>query len=212
MKVTIVYDNTVVRKDLISDWGFACYIETNNKKILFDVGANGAILLQNMNRLNINPLDVDTIFISHNHFDHIGGLSEFLNINNQVTLYIPNSFRGVRNAKKVQHIQEARKLDHHVFTTGELDGIEQALAIQTERGLVLIVGCSHPKMKDILASASQFGEVYAVIGGMHGFTEFDLFKGLDVICPTHCTQHIDKLKVLYPHQYTEGGAGKMIEL
>jgi len=67
MKLTIVYDNEVYKKDmdLKSDWGFACLIETKHDTILFDTGANGEILLSNMNKLNINPRDIKKIVISH---------------------------------------------------------------------------------------------------------------------------------------------------
>jgi len=54
--------------------------------------------------------------------------------------------------------------------------------------------------------------VYAVIGGMHGFSEFELFKDLELICPTHCTQHKAELKKLYPQKYIDGGAGRIIEI
>ena len=77
-------------------------------------------------------------------------------------------------------------------------------------GLVLIVGCSHPYMGHILDAARKFGKIYGVIGGMHGFSEFELFKDLELICPTHCTQHKAKIKSLYPDKYTEGGVGKII--
>ena len=67
-------------------------------------------------------------------------------------------------------------------------------------------------MENILKAASQFGRVYAIIGGLHGFNEFELFKDLEVICPTHCTQHIAEIKSLYPEKYNEGGVGKTIEI
>jgi len=67
-------------------------------------------------------------------------------------------------------------------------------------------------MGNILDTAGQFGKIYAIIGGMHGFEEFGLFKDLELICPTHCTQHKAKLKKLYPQRYIEGGAGKIIEI
>ena len=85
MKITIVYDNTTTRDDLIADWGFACYVETDGKRILFDTGGDGKILLHNMNNLGIDPREIETVFISHNHFDHIGGLSEILFENPNVT-------------------------------------------------------------------------------------------------------------------------------
>ena len=83
-------------------------------------------------------------------------------------------------------------------------------------------------MSYILDAAKKFGKIYAVIGGMHGFSEFELvdeavasslpfattrvFKDLELICPTHCTQYKAKLKKLYPQKYIEGGAGKIIEI
>ena len=67
-------------------------------------------------------------------------------------------------------------------------------------------------MKHILDAASQFGNVYAVIGGLHGFSEYELFKDLELICPTHCTVHKKEIKQLYPEKYVEGGAGRVIEI
>jgi len=86
------------------------------------------------------------------------------------------------------------------------------MTVKTKKGLVIITGCSHPKMEHILDATSQFGKVYAIIGGLHAFNEFDLFKDLELICPTHCTQHKLKLKSLYPEKYIEDGAGRIIQL
>ncbi len=212
MKITILYDNTVFQSGLKSDWGFSCLVDTHNKRILFDVGANGFILLENMKKLNIDPLSIDEIFLSHTHFDHIGGLSEFLNTNNNVNIYVPKSLKGIHNAKEVIHVDEPMKVHENIFSTGELDFIEQSLAVKTDKGLVLIVGCSHPKMESIFEAVSQFGKVYAIVGGLHGFNDFELFKHLGIICPTHCTQHKTEIKSLYPEKYLEGGVGRIIEI
>ena len=99
-----------------------------------------------------------------------------------------------------------------MYTTGELQHIEQSLVIQTEKGLVLMVGCSHPHMVGILEAAQKFGTVYAIIGGLHGFNQYDLFQDLTLICPTHCTQHKREIKLRYPEKYVEGGSGTVIEI
>jgi 7,8-dihydropterin-6-yl-methyl-4-(beta-D-ribofuranosyl)aminobenzene 5'-phosphate synthase len=211
MKITIVYDNTAFRKDLQADWGFSALVESKERKILFDTGANGAILLSNMKKTGINPKEIHEIFISHAHFDHTGGLSAFLNVNNEVKIWVPPSFRGVKNAREVIEVAAPRKLYKGIYSTGELEGIEQSLCIETGKGIVIIVGCSHPKMEHILQVASHFGKVYGIIGGMHG-TRPESLKDLDLICPTHCTQYKSEIKSLYPEKYIEGGAGKIIDV
>ena len=220
MKITIVYDNTAFRKDLQADWGFSCLIEEKDTpKILFDTGANGKILLSNMEKLEINPLSIEEVFISHLHWDHTGGLSELLKVNPNIKkIYVPSSM-GLENEVV---LKEPTKIHENIFSTGELEGIEQSMGIITDlpaevsakagKGIILIVGCSHPYMGTILDTAKRFGKIYAVIGGMHGFSEFELFKDINLICPTHCTQHKKELKEIYPEKYIEGGAGRIIEI
>lgn len=212
MKLTILYDNSTLNKSLEADWGFSCLVELPNRTILFDTGANGTILLDNMKKLDIDPSVVDDVFISHSHFDHIGGLSAFLNVNNKVNVYVPVSFRGVRNAHKVVYMDKPAKIYENVFTTGELDHIEQSMVVKTDKGLLVVVGCSHPKMQHILQAASHFGSIYGIVGGLHDFAEFDLFEQLALICPTHCSQHINDIHTLYPEKYIRGGAGQVIEI
>jgi len=153
MKVIIIYDNTSTKSDLQADWGFSALVEIEGRRILFDTGADGDILL----------------------------------------------------------VKSPTKLYKGVYSTGELDGIEQSLCVETEKGIVIIAGCSHPKMEHILKAASQFGKVYGIIGGLHGTKPVSL-KDLDLICPTHCTQYKSEIKSLYPEKYIEGGVGKVIEI
>lgn len=210
MKITIIYDNTAFREDLKTDWGFSCLVEEENThKILFDTGANGKILLNNMEKLGIDSLSIEEIFISHLHSDHTGGLDEFLKANPKIKrIYVPSSLR----LKNEVILKEPQKIHDNVFSTGELEGIEQSMGVETDKGIVLVVGCSHPEMSYILNTAKKFGKIYAVIGGMHGFSEFELFKDLKLICPTHCTQHKAELKKLYPQKHIEGGTGRIIEI
>jgi len=211
MKITIIYDNEAYKKDLKADWGFSCLVEIENTpKILFDTGGNGSILLYNMEKLGINPTVIDEIFISHYHGDHTGGLSGFLRINKDVKVYVPSSFSALLDVKEVISIKDSFQIHENVFSTGELSGIEQSLAVKTEKGVVVIAGCSHSGVGNILNAASKFGNVYALIGGLHGFREFGLLKDLNLVCPTHCTQFKSEIKKLYPEKYIEGGAGKVI--
>lgn len=209
MKITIIYDNTAYRPDLQADWGFAALIEAaDSPKILFDTGGNGQILLGNMEKLAINPASIKEVFISHRHFDHTGGLAEFLKVNNQVKIYVPSSL----NLGNEIVVKKPRMIHKNIFSTGQLDQVEQSLGVKTEKGIVLIVGCSHPQMSHILNTAKNFGKIYGIIGGLHGFNQFELFQDLELICPTHCTEYQAELKKLYPQKYIEGGAGQVIKI
>lgn len=212
LRIEIIYDNTSTREGLKAGWGFSALINAHGKTVLFDTGENGRILLNNMQLLGINPRSITDVFISHAHFDHIGGLAHFLEENKDVTLHAPLSFRGVKSIKAVKYYDHPQPLFTGFYTTGELDHIEQAMAIETEKGLVLINGCSHPAMEKIISAAASFGSVFGIIGGLHSFSQFSLIKNFGIICPTHCTEHIAEIKALYPKAYISGGAGTVIEI
>ncbi|HMA76663.1 MAG TPA: MBL fold metallo-hydrolase [Candidatus Krumholzibacteriaceae bacterium] len=208
MKIIIVYDNTSTGENLAADWGFSCFIQTDKRKILFDTGGNGKILLQNLRELKIDPEDFDDIVISHPDFDHIGGLSHILNLNSSAVIHNPISFRGIRYKNEVKYYDHPAEIYQNIFLTGELGKREQSLAVRTENGLILIIGCGHPTLRKIMAAASPFGDIHAIIGGLHGFREFEILEKVEKICPTHCTVHKEKIKELYPAKYIEGGAGR----
>lgn len=216
MKISIIYDNNA-KENLEADWGFACLIE-NDKKILFDTGANGLILLENMEKMNIDPEKIDEVFISHPHFDHTGGLSSFLNSNQKAKIYIPISMHGIKS-REVAKIKESREIHENIYSTGQLNGIEQSLVINTNKGLVIIVGCSHPGVDRIMDKAKQLTgkentntNIHAIIGGFHGFNELEKLQEVDIIAACHCTQHKKDIRSKFPNSYKEIKAGSVIEI
>lgn len=84
--------------------------------------------------------------------------------------------------------------------------------VDTGEGLAVIVGCSHSGVGTILRVASTRGKVTTLIEGLHGFDQFDLLEGLNLLCPTHCTRNIAEIKSRFPQAYVREGAGRVIEV
>jgi len=213
MKITIVYDNEVRKEGLRTGWGFSALIEDAEvSPLLFDTGADGPTLLHNMKELNIYPQDIGIIVISHAHGDHTGGLAEILRLNNIAEVYLPSSFRRAFPGRKITMVKGPVQIREHVFSTGELEGVEQSLALKTDKGIFVLTGCAHPAMKGILEAAAKFGKLYGIAGGFHGFHNFEAFRGLSLICPCHCTVYKQEIRDLFKDKTLECGAGLVIEL
>ncbi len=213
MKITICYDNTTRHDHLLTDWGFSCVVEVHGRKILFDTGGNGRILLENLRRMHIDPASFDDIFISHPDFDHIGGLSHVLNENTTAIVHNPKSFRGVRYGNEVRYYGEPSTIYENILTTGELGNREQSMVVVEGELAMVVIGCGHPGLRLILETARKLTDAkrMMVVGGLHDFDDFDAIEKLERICPTHCTRHAEEIRSRYPAKYMEGGVGTVIE-
>ncbi len=213
MRITVVYDNEIGSVGLRKGHGFSALIEDGGvPPLLFDTGADGPTLLHNMKELNIDPRDIGTIVISHAHDDHTGGLSEILSINEVAELYLPSSFKRAFLGRKVTVVKGPVQIRENIFSTGELEGVEQSLALKTAKGLFVLTGCAHSGMERILAAAAKFGTLYGIAGGFHGFHDFELFKDLSLICPCHCTKYKQEIRDLFRDRTSQCGVGLVIEL
>jgi 7,8-dihydropterin-6-yl-methyl-4-(beta-D-ribofuranosyl)aminobenzene 5'-phosphate synthase len=120
MRITSLLENTTERDDMQIEHGLSLYIETENRKILFDVGQTD-MFRKNAEQLGIDLSEVDLAVISHGHYDHGGGLKSFLEINSHAPIYIrKNAFLPYYNGDKYIGLDPALKDEPRlVFTEDE---------------------------------------------------------------------------------------------
>jgi 7,8-dihydropterin-6-yl-methyl-4-(beta-D-ribofuranosyl)aminobenzene 5'-phosphate synthase len=234
MKITILYDNYVYTEGTLADWGFACLIEDSQNTVLFDTGTKADILMHNIKALNVDISKIDVIVISHNHNDHTGGLEAVLERKANVKVYMPYSTsssekdRISRFGASVITEKESKKILNNVYLTGEMgDEIkEQSLILDTSQGLVIITGCSHPGIINILKRSQEIinKKIHLVLGGFHlvRHSEKEVnniigeFKklGVEQCGCSHCTgdEAIDLFSKAYAENFIKIGTGKVINV
>ncbi len=236
LTLTIVYDNNAYDPRLKTAWGFSCLIEYQEQVILFDTGGDSPTLLANMATLGIDPGEIEAVVLSHIHGDHTDGLSGLLPIaGDGLTVFVPQSFPArfkdaVRTRTHLVEVHEPEEIGDGVYTTGEMGTgiIEQSLMVRTDEGLVVVTGCAHPGIVEVVRKAKALSdsddEVYLVLGGFHlgGKSRREIegilseFRRLGVrkVAPCHCTgeQAIRMFRQDYGEDFIQAGAGKVIRI
>lgn len=231
--ITVVYDNNAYDPQLQTAWGFGCVVQRGETTILFDTGGDGAILLSNMAALGLDPREIDVVVLSHIHGDHTGGLGDLLATGVRPTIYVPASFpasfkRQVRAITTLQEVDEPQEILPGIYTTGQMGNgiVEQALVIETTQGLVVITGCAHPGVANMVRRAGQIDEngVYLVLGGFHlggasrsriaGIITAFREMGVQKVAPCHCTgdQALTMFAAEYGDDFIRNGVGKILEI
>lgn len=232
---TIVYNNVPYNENLTTAWGFSCLIDLKDKSLLFDMGGIGSILLNNMRKLKIDPKNINIVVLSHIHSDHVGGLWSFLKKNNDVVVYLPESFpkdfknRIKKTGAKFISVQKHTNIYENVYSTGELGGVwmrEQSLIIDTPKGLIVVTGCAHPGIVNIVKKAKGLlnKNIYLVLGGFHlmAYSEKEVEKiindlkglGVEKIAPSHCTggRPIELFREAWGENFLDLGCGAVFEM
>ena len=234
LQMTIVYDNETLGENFKADWGFSCFIKGLEKSILFDTGTDGKILLSNMDQLGIQPEAVDLVVLSHEHKDHTGGLEALLDKNPGLEAWIPDHFspnfmamvRG--HGASVKEVTDFQEICPGAYTTGVVEGWikEQSLILESDKGLVVITGCAHPRIVRIISAVKKLvnKKIHMVFGGFHlaAFDEYEIKEiieqfrtfGVERAGPCHCTG--DDARRLFAEEYKDNyieiGVGKEIEV
>lgn len=224
VKITCISENTSFKHSLLASHGQSLLVEIDNTKYLFDTTEIYEGLVYNMKNLNINLSDINTIIMSHNHLDHSGGLFKLIDKLENQKLFLPPdmmslneetynvSYRGANKEEAIKKlldykntivVNDAIQLEENVFITGPLEAEvkEQSIVLNVpNKGLVLIVGCSHPGLPAVVDKAREItrnNKIYGIVGGLHYIFSSDkeiaekveYIKSLNVefIVPSHCS-------------------------
>lgn len=225
VKITCVSENTVAfRYSLLACIGQSFLIEVDDTKYLFDTSQIYEGLIYNLKNLHIQLKEIDTIIISHNHLDHCGALFKLINqLTTQKLLLPPDmpdidehlynpDYRTEDQKTAIQKlldynnttiVTEAMQLGTSMYTTGVLEAPakEQSLVLDIPtKGLVVVVGCSHPTLPVIIEKARQVAKkdkIYGIIGGLHyaPLENKELVENIEYIqslhpgfiIPSHCS-------------------------
>lgn len=231
--ITVVFDNNAMGSGLQTAWGFGSIVQKGERTLLFDAGSDGGMLLANMAELGFAASDLDTIVFSHNHSDHTGGLAAVLEQNPNVVVYVPQAFgisfrkEVVAQGARVVEVIGPLEIAAGIWSTGQMGDsiVEQALVVQTDAGLVVITGCAHPGIVEMVRRAKEVGkgEIALVLGGFHLSAASAAaveqaasgLKALGVgrLAPCHCTgaPAVAQLATEYGERYLRCGAGLVLQ-
>ena len=212
MKLATLMENTAASPEFACGHGLCFYIETKNRKILFDMGPDERFL-ENADKLGIDISRVDLAVLSHGHYDHGGGIQAFLRANSRAEIHVQKKvfgefyshdegggqryiglspelrdhprivchtgdyklgaelqvFAGVTGRECYSPANDklfASMNGHHV---PDLFMHEQNLLIREGNHMILIAGCAHNGIVNIMEKARTYapGGIDCVISGMH---------------------------------------------
>jgi len=233
--LTILYDNYRHEPGLRADWGFACLIEGLEQTILFDTGRHAAILSANARHLGVELGSTDVVALSHEHADHVGGLSAVHSDVSPLPVYVPAGFhvdaRGELDTqeREILIVSDPIAICPGAHLTGRVGyGIaEQALVLEGADGLVVITGCAHPGVVRIVETALEMFPgrgIDLLMGGFHLLRMDEPSIRSTALClqelgvrraaPTHCSGDATRsiFQRVFGEGYLELGVGAVVEV
>lgn len=130
MKITSLVENISEKENIGAEHGLSLFIETENHNILFDMGQT-TLFSENAEKLSVDLSSVDIAVLSHGHYDHGGGLSKFLSLNDKAKVYInKNAFGDYYNGtEKYIGLDKSLIESNRIVLTDDFYEIEKGLSL-----------------------------------------------------------------------------------
>lgn len=122
MRIINLIENTQGGRECLAEHGLSFYIETKKHKLLVDAGSTNAFL-ENAGRLGVDLRLVDTMILSHGHYDHAGGILGFVQVNPTAKILMQSHAGGAyyhQNEKMEKHIG----IDPQIMELAQVELIE----------------------------------------------------------------------------------------
>ena len=233
IRFTILYDNVPYKKSLRTDWGFSCLVEGLDRTILFDAGRYDDIFLSNLSNLKVDLAQIDEMFLSHDHPDHIGGVMRVLAAQSEINISLvesfPSSFKRLveKLGANIRETDQPCLISGNCLSTGEMDSFvknEHCLIVPTDQGAIVLTGCAHPGIVEIVEQTKIITnqEILLVAGGFHLLMDnassirkkAERLKRLGVrnVAPSHCSggEAIGILADVFGSRFLKSGAGRVL--
>jgi 7,8-dihydropterin-6-yl-methyl-4-(beta-D-ribofuranosyl)aminobenzene 5'-phosphate synthase len=235
MTLTTVFDNVPFDETLKNLWGFACVVDTPVGRILFDTGSHGPVLLRHLEAAGVAPENIDLLFCSHAHWDHMGGIDALTDRHPGIRLILPSSFSkrliaDLRTLSAGVSVigKEGKAIGSGLYSTGVMgvDVPEQALIVDLGAECAVLTGCAHPGITAIAQRAVEVSgkPVGLLMGGFHldGANDAEIDRiveglytmGVKRVCPTHCSGERARRRFAarFGAACLQGGLGSVVTL
>lgn len=217
-------------------WGLSYLVDGT---ILYDTFGNYRVLERKLQKSGVDISTIESVVLSHDHWDHTGGLWEFLKQRPGVNVYLPASAKDsvkqriVSSGGKLIDDSGTKELKENIWLSDEMIGdfrgnsiAEQFLLIKSEGGFVVLAGCAHPGITAMVRKAKESfsGQIYGVMGGLHLMhaKENEIYtcanelknEGVKMVVPTHCTgRHAERIfKNVFGKGYRSSREGQTFSL
>ena len=80
MQLTVVVENQTSSQNLLAEWGYSAWLQTEDAVILLDTGGIQHTLQHNLTALGLNARRITDLVLSHGHFDHTSGVMDVLRL------------------------------------------------------------------------------------------------------------------------------------